>query len=64
MQTLVDARLREEASRFDFRFGCEACAHFVVERRSCANGYPNRAHLAVPLAERETLEFCKEFELV
>jgi len=59
----VDERLRREAARFSLRFGCESCAHFAEESRSCGNGYPTAPHLAVDLARAESLEFCKEFEV-
>lgn len=64
MRTLVDSRLREEARRFELRFTCEACVHFAEARRACANEYPTQAHLGVDLEQRESLEFCKAFELV
>ena len=64
MRTLVDLRFREEAARFQLRFTCEDCVHFAAERRACANGYPTDAHLKVDLSSQESLEFCKEFELV
>jgi len=64
VRTLIDSRLREEATRFQLRFTCEACVHFAAERRACANGYPTDAHLEVDLERAESLEFCKEFELV
>jgi len=38
--------------------------HFAAERRACANGYPTDAHLEVDLERADSLEFCKEFELV
>jgi hypothetical protein len=38
--------------------------HFAADRRACANGYPTNAHLDVDLERRESLEFCKEFELL
>jgi hypothetical protein len=77
MKTLVDERLRLEADRFAFRFGCEHCAHFDVGQSSpsaaaangtvgsaaCANGYPSEAHRDVDLSTRSELFFCKEFEL-
>ena len=63
MRTPVDLRRREEAARFQLRFTCEHCVHFVVERRACANEYPTDAHLAVDLERAPSLEFCKEFEL-
>jgi len=64
VRTLIDPTLREEARRFALRFTCDDCAHFAAERRACAHGYPNGAHLEVDLAAEESLEFCKEFELV
>ena len=64
MRTLVDSQLREEAARFELRFTCEACVHFAAERRACANGYPTHAHLDIDLERVQSLEFCKEFELV
>ncbi|HYQ26930.1 MAG TPA: hypothetical protein VER04_06920 [Polyangiaceae bacterium] len=64
MRTLVDLRLREEAACFELRFTCVHCVHFAAERRACANGYPNEAHLEVDLERAEYLEFCKDFELV
>jgi hypothetical protein len=64
VRTLIDPNLRAEAKRFELRFTCEDCAHFAAERRACANGYPTRAHLGVDLEAEESLEFCKEFELV
>jgi hypothetical protein len=64
VRTPVDAQLREEARRFQLRFTCGDCVHFAAERRACANGYPTNAHLDVDLERHESLEFCKEFELV
>ena len=64
MKTVVDERLRREASEFRLRFTCEDCAHFAPDRGACSHGYPNEAHRAVVLSERESCEFCKEFELV
>ena len=64
MRTPVDLRLREEATRFQLRFTCEDCVHFAAERRACATGYPTNAHLEIDLERAESLEFCKEFELV
>ena len=64
MRTFVDLRLREEAARFHLRFTCGDCVHFAAERRGCANGYPTQAHLEIDLARVDSLEFCKEFELV
>jgi len=64
MKTLVDALLRTEAERYQLRFTCEDCAHFVPEARACAHGYPNEAHRGIRLEQAAHLEFCKEFELV
>ena len=63
MITRVDARLRREAAELALRFSCEQCAHFAPDTASCANGYPNHAHVDARLESRETLTFCKEFEL-
>jgi hypothetical protein len=60
----VDERLRREAAQFALRFGCESCAHFAPDSRSCGNGYPTAPHLDVDLSRVERLEFCKEFEVV
>jgi hypothetical protein len=62
VKTRVDARLLEEARRFELRLACEDCAHFCPENRSCAHGYPNRVERR--LDGTAELEFCKEFELV
>ena len=64
MRTRVDERLRDEARRFRLAFTCQACAHYVVESSACAHGYPNAAHLCDGLEREESVEFCKEFELV
>ena len=64
MRTLIDARLRGEAKQFELRYTCEDCVHFVSEHGACANGYPTQAHLGVQLESADSLEFCKEFELV
>jgi hypothetical protein len=61
VKTAVDARLREEAARFAFRFACEECAHFDADAARCSLGYPaapRRDALRAP-----HLELCKEFEL-
>ena len=59
----VDQRLRDEALRFELRFGCESCTHFAAETRACGNGYPTTPHVGIDLMRVESLEFCKEFEL-
>lgn len=64
MKSRVDARLRQESERWALMFGCEVCAHFDPESGSCVNGYPNRVHRQRNLTHQESLEFCKEFELV
>jgi len=61
VRTAVDARLRDEAARFSFRFACDECAHFDPEAARCSLGYPaapRRAELQAP-----HLELCKAFEL-
>lgn len=61
MKTPVDARLRDEAARYAFRFACDDCVHFCAERDRCSLAYP-----AAPRRDAlddETLETCKEFEL-
>jgi hypothetical protein len=61
VRTPVDARLREEAARFAFRFACEECAHFAAATQTCSLAYP-----AAPRREAlqaRHLELCKEFEL-
>jgi hypothetical protein len=62
-QSRVDAQLRDEARRFELRFGCESCVHFAPDGARCANGYPTAPHLHVDLARVQSLEFCKEFEV-
>ncbi len=59
----VDQRLREEAQRFELRFGCESCAHFAPETLACGNGYPTGPHRGVDLSRATSLEFCKAFEV-
>ena len=61
MRTRVDLRLREEAARFSFRFGCEDCCHFDPERARCSLFYP-AAPRRDALADAH-LELCKGFEL-
>jgi hypothetical protein len=64
VRTPVDQRLRAEAAHFQLRFTCRDCVHFAAERRACANGYPTQAHLDIDLERADSLEFCKEFELL
>ena len=61
MKTLIDAQLREQASRFVFRFACDDCAHFDQDRESCSLTYPAAPRRqALDGAE---VELCKTFEL-
>jgi hypothetical protein len=41
VRTLVDARLREEAERFSFRFACDDCVHFDEGAPVGASGAAN-----------------------
>lgn len=59
----VDGQLRGEARKYRLLFGCEDCAHFAPDTRSCSNGFPTSAHLEVDLERAESLEFCKAFEV-
>jgi hypothetical protein len=61
VRTPVDARLREEAARFAFRFACDHCAHFDRRAERCSLGYP--ASPRNDALEGPALELCKEFEL-
>jgi hypothetical protein len=69
VRTLVDARLRDEAARFAFRFACDDCAHFDDAREQCSLSYPaapRRRALEVLCADGNSgagVELCKAFEL-
>ncbi|GMV14243.1 MAG: hypothetical protein HS104_31275 [Polyangiaceae bacterium] len=63
MITVVDERLRREASALELRFTCDHCAHFASDQRACGNGYPVAAHYGVDLARVDEVTFCKDFEL-
>ena len=63
MRTVIDESLRREAAAFRLRYSCEHCAHFEVEARACAEGYPNDAHRDDHIQIAAALEFCKSFEL-
>lgn len=67
MRTLVDARLREEAARFHFRFACDDCAHFDETGQRCSLSYPaaprRRALELVSAGGSAGVELCKAFEL-
>jgi hypothetical protein len=61
VRTPVDARLRDEAARFAFRFACDDCAHFDERRERCSLGYP-----AAPrrdALDAAHVELCKAYEL-
>jgi acetone carboxylase gamma subunit len=62
MKTMVDQRLRSEATRYRLRFACPDCAYFDFRVGSCAEGYPVEEHLRTDL-ERSDLLFCKLFEM-
>jgi hypothetical protein len=61
VRTPVDDRLRDEASRFAFRFACDDCAHFDERRSLCSLAYPARPRRNA--LEETYLELCKSFEL-
>jgi hypothetical protein len=61
VKTVVDERLRLEASRFRFRFACEDCAHFDAGGSRCSMEYP--AEPRQDALERPDIELCKSFEL-
>jgi len=61
VKTRIDARLREQASRFAFRFACDDCTHFDGARERCSLAYPATPRRdALDGAE---VELCKTFEL-
>ncbi|MBN2192337.1 MAG: hypothetical protein JW751_05935 [Polyangiaceae bacterium] len=62
MVTEIDARLREEARRFAFRFACEQCAH-REESGECSLGFPSEPERTDHLDRSPTIRFCKAFEL-
>ena len=59
MKTRVTLRLLDEMERFDLRWSCDDCGHFVEGR--CAHGWPG-GERARSLREGESVVFCKEFE--
>jgi len=63
MKTVVDDTLRLEASEYRLCYTCLRCVHFDEATGACAEGYPNAPHLDDRSLSRETLEFCKSFEL-
>lgn len=61
MKTPIDARLREEATRFALRYRCDDCLHFDAEGQRCVHGYPTEEHRRT--LDGDELVFCKEFEV-
>lgn len=59
--TSVDDRLRGEAERYRFRFGCPSCAYFDPTTARCSEGYPTAAHESEALDDSVVI-FCKLFE--
>ncbi len=59
MKTRVTLALLEEIARFDLRFACDDCAHFVEDR--CAHGWPGGERRRA-LRAGDEIVFCKEFE--
>lgn len=59
-------RFTEEVERFDLRYTCPDCAHYLAERGECVHGWPLADHLyppGRPGPARAEVVFCKEFEL-
>jgi hypothetical protein len=63
MRIRIDARLRAEAARLDFRFACEDCVHFAPREGRCSLGYPAEPRRDA-LDTGTYLETCKDFDLV
>jgi hypothetical protein len=59
----VDDRLRSEARRYRLRFACPQCIAFDSAAAECAYGFPTAPHRSDDLDARETIAFCKAFEL-
>jgi len=55
----------QEVERYDLRYTCRDCAHFVRAERRCAHEWPLADHLAThdPADPAPEVVFCKEFEL-
>ena len=60
----VDQQLRDEAARFCLRFGRKSYAHFAPETWARCSGYPTAPHRGIDLERLESLELCKDFEVV
>jgi hypothetical protein len=66
VRTLVDARLRNEASSFALRFACDDCAHFDGRGEPRAPGECSLGYPAAPRRDAlasDHVELCKTFEL-
>ncbi|MBW2731909.1 MAG: hypothetical protein JRH20_05910 [Deltaproteobacteria bacterium] len=68
MRIRVDSsHFHAQRLRYDLRFCCEDCAHFIGER--CAHFWPSEEHRRARYEETKEkdgvleLVFCKEFEL-
>jgi hypothetical protein len=66
----LDARLLEEARRFNLRSACEHCLFFIAQSGACAHEWPNEDQRHWPLDKPRDdgtipteAPFCKEFEL-
>ncbi len=62
MKTRVTLQFLEEARRYDLRFTCDECAHFVeTPKPCCAHGWPAGERTRA-LDPGDEIVFCKEFE--
>jgi hypothetical protein len=68
----ITPELLEESERFQLRSACPHCRYQRKRDGSCSLGWPNEAQRRWPigaspgsreLAERDEVDFCKEFEL-
>ena len=61
----ANARFREDAARWDFRYRCEDCDHYAPRAGHCSMRFPT-AWLTTPDARMVTddgrVVFCKYFE--
>jgi hypothetical protein len=69
MRFLADARLLDEARRYELRSACRDCFFYVRAEGRCAHGWPpgdqtrTVAEAAATSGEAAGVSFCKEFEL-
>jgi hypothetical protein len=70
MRFTVDARLLDEARRYELRSACRDCLFYVRAEGRCAHGWPpgNQTRTVAEAAaasskEAASVSFCKEFEL-